>query len=98
MCNQKNVFCMEKTEKTEKEKYHDFCVKFRGEIKAQGLQQVIRDLVTSTSDKVPLRKEYLTRECKKNSFRNQFQMACETLMMDRQLKPAIRAIQQEIMA
>ena len=75
---------------------HAFCAKFRGEIKAYGLKQVIKDLVSSTSEKVPLRKMYLARECKKNAFRAQFQTACEALKYDRQLRPAVQAIQNEI--
>lgn len=78
---------------------HSFCVKFREDIERYGLKQVIRDLVVSTSEKVPLRKQYLARECeKKNSFKNQFVAACADLKADRQLRPAIMAIQKEIIA
>ncbi|MBQ9270860.1 MAG: hypothetical protein IJ218_01160 [Alphaproteobacteria bacterium] len=77
---------------------HDFCVKFRGDIERYGLQQAIKDLVISTSQKVPLRKSYLARECKKKtSFKNQFIAACDALKKsDKQIKQAVMALQQEI--
>jgi hypothetical protein len=78
---------------------HSFCVKFREDIERYGLKQVIHDLLFSTSEKVPLRKQYLARECsKKSSFRAQFENACAELKADRQLRPAIIAIQKEIIA
>jgi hypothetical protein len=79
---------------------HSFCVKFREDIERYGLKQVVKDLLISTSEKVPLRKQYLARECsKKNSFRAQFENACAELKADeRQLRPAIIAIQKEIIA
>ena len=76
---------------------HAFCAKFREDIERYGLKQVVRDLVVSTSAKVPLRKQYLARECnKKNSFKNQFVAACVELKNDRQIRPAVIALQQEI--
>ncbi len=78
---------------------HSFCVKFREDIERYGLKQVIRDLLFSTSEKVPLRKQYLARECsKKKSFRAQFENACAELKIDCRLRPAIIAIQKEIIA
>ncbi|MBR1825334.1 MAG: hypothetical protein IJ770_01965 [Alphaproteobacteria bacterium] len=86
---------MEKTEKMKLD--HTFCAKFRADIDRYGLKQVIRDILVSTSDKVPMRKQYLARECqKKANFRTQFVDACSELMADRQIRPAVIAIRQEI--
>lgn len=83
----------------EKKLDHKFCAKFREDIERYGLKQVVMDLLFSTSEKVPLRKQYLARECsKKNSFRAQFKNACAELMVDRKIRPAVMAIQQEITA
>lgn len=83
----------------EKKLDHSFSVSFRKDIERYGLKQVVRDLLSSTSEKVPLRKQYLARECsKKNSFRAQFDKACAELMTDRQIRPAVQAIQKEIIA
>ena len=86
--------------KEEKKLDHSFCEKFRKDIERYGLKQVICDLISSTSEKVALRKKYLARECnKKNSVKKQFVAACEDLKKsDRKMLPAVVAIQQEIVA
>ncbi|MBQ7633103.1 MAG: hypothetical protein IJS88_03210 [Alphaproteobacteria bacterium] len=78
---------------------HAFCSKYRKEIKAYGLQQAIRDLLTSTN-KVELKKQYLAREVeKKESFKADFVAACDSIISaDRKLMPAVRAIQKVIIA
>ena len=52
----------------EKTLNHDFCSKFRSEIKARGLKYVVIELLHSASEKVELKKSYLARECRKNAF------------------------------
>ena len=76
---------------------HSFCAKYRKEIKAYGLEQAIRDLLSS-NNKVGLKKQYLAREAeKKNSFRAELIAACDSIIsVDRKLSPAVRAIQNEI--
>ena len=77
---------------------HSFCTKFRQELQSYGVKQVLKDLLVSTSEKVPLRKMYLARECKnKNAFRTQFVLACEELKQDRTLRPAVLSVQNEIL-
>ena len=80
----------------EKKLDHSFCTKFRQELQSYGLKQIIRDLLVSTSEKVPLRKQYLARECKKNSFRTQFVSVCNELKEDRSIRPAVILMQNEI--
>ena len=79
---------------------HSFCAKFRADIDRYGLKQVVRDLLASKSEKVPLRKQYLARECsKKGSFRAQFENVCAELMNEeRKLRPAVMTIQAEIVS
>lgn len=78
---------------------HTFCSKYRKELKAYGLQQAVRDLLTSTN-KVELKKQYLAREVeKKESFKADFIAACDSIISaDRKLSPAVRAIQKDIIA
>lgn len=78
---------------------HAFCSKYRKELKAYGLQQAVRDLLASTN-KVELKKQYLAREAeKKESFKAEFIAACDSIICaDRKLMPAVRAIQNEIIA
>ena len=78
---------------------HTFCSKYRKELRAYGLQQAVRDLITSTN-KVELKKRYLAREVeKKESFKADFIAACDSIISaDRKLSPAVRAIQKEIIA
>jgi len=76
---------------------HDFCAKFRAEIKNQGLVAVISELLVSTSDKVALKKKYLTRECRKSSFAGKFTEACDTLVgRDRRISFPVSTLKQEI--
>lgn len=85
-------------EKQQVELDHAFSAKFRKEIQAYGLKQIIRDLMSS-NNKVEQKKLYLARECsKKNTFRAQFENACAELKIDRQLRPAVMLIQKEIIA
>lgn len=87
-------------EEKEKKLDHTFCSKFRADIERYGLKQVICDLISSTSEKVAMRKKYLARECsKKNAFKKQFVAACEDLKKtNRKIRLAVIAIQQEIVA
>lgn len=78
---------------------HDFCSKYRKELKSYGLQQAVHDLISSTNNnKVDLKKKYLSREVgKKESFKTEFIAACDSLIStDRKLIPAVRALQREI--
>lgn len=78
---------------------HDFCEKFRGEIKARGLAYVVSELLNSSSDKVTLKKQYLARECRKSSFRGKFKEACDALgQNNRQLRPSLMSLTAEICA
>jgi len=76
---------------------HDFCVKYRKEIKAYGLKQAVRDLL-STTNKVDLKKKFLAREAeKRESFRNELISVCNSIICDdRKLMPVIRSLQKEI--
>lgn len=76
---------------------HSFCSKYRKELKAYGLKQAVRDLLSS-NNKVELKKQYLAREVeKKESFKAEFIAACDSIVSaDRKLMPAVRAIQKEI--
>ncbi len=76
---------------------HSFCSKYRKELKAYGLQQAVRDLLSS-NNKVELKKQYLAREVeKRESFKAEFIAACDSIIFaDRKLMPAVRAIQKEI--
>ncbi|MEE6208201.1 MAG: hypothetical protein VZR95_09135 [Alphaproteobacteria bacterium] len=76
---------------------HDFCAKFRAEIKNQGLVAVISELLVSSSEKVALKKKYLARECKKNAFAGKFTEACDTLVgRDRRMSFPVSTLKQEI--
>ena len=76
---------------------HEFCAKFRAEIKNKGLVAVISELLTSKSEKVALKKKYLARECRKNAFVGKFTEACETLAKrDRHLSHPVLALKQDI--
>ena len=78
---------------------HSFCTKFRKDIKAYGLKQTLRDLLSSTN-KVAQKKLYLAREAeKKSSFKAELVAACDSLISEnRSLLPAVRAVQKEILA
>lgn len=84
----------------EKKLNHDFCEKFRNEIKAHGLVYIIVEILTSSSDKVPLKKQYLARECKKTAaFKTRFQAACvDAGIHNRKLRPALNLLKAEICA
>ncbi|MBO6281681.1 MAG: hypothetical protein J6N49_04015 [Alphaproteobacteria bacterium] len=76
---------------------HEFCAKFRAEIKDHGLIAVISELLVSTSDKVALKKKYLTRECRKNAFAGKFTEACATIVeRNRRLSHSVYSLKQEI--
>lgn len=76
---------------------HEFCVKFRTDLKTRGLQYIIVELITSTSDKVSLKKAYLARECKKSSFVAKLDEALTSVGdTDRSLRPALTTLRQEI--
>lgn len=76
---------------------HEFCAKFRKDLKAQGLKNVIIELLTSKSDKVPLKKQYLAREYKKPSFAAKVEEAMAAVKQDNHsLRPALNALRLEI--
>lgn len=76
---------------------HDFCAKFRAEIKNQGLVAVLAELLVSTSEKVALKKKYLARECRKNAFAGKFNDACAILVeRDRRMSFPVSSLKQEI--
>lgn len=79
---------------------HEFCDKFRGEIKARGLAYIVKELLTSSSAKVPLKKKYLARECaKKKKFAAAFKQVCEEIKENnRSLKSALTSLQQEVLS
>ncbi|MBQ8481278.1 MAG: hypothetical protein IJ532_01935 [Alphaproteobacteria bacterium] len=80
-----------------KEMNHEFCAKFRQDIKARGLQYVVVELLTSTSEKVPLKKQYLARECKKPAFAAKIEEAITSVgNNDRSLRPALNSLRTEI--
>ena len=60
---------------------HEFSVKFRQELATKSLESILLELVVSKSEKVPLKKQYLTRECaKKKAFKAQIKDACRSLL------------------
>ena len=76
---------------------HEFCAKFRKDLKAQGLKSIVIELLTSKSDKVPLRKEYLRRECKKPAFAAKIEAAISEVKQDNcSLRPALNILRTEI--
>ena len=76
---------------------HEFCVKFRRDLKARGLKYVIVELLTSNSEKVPLKKQYLARECKKPAFAAKIEEAFTSLGdSNRSLPPALDSLRTEI--
>jgi len=76
---------------------HEFCAKFRKDLKAQGLKAVVIELLTSKSEKVPLKKQYLARECKKPSFAAKFEEAFAAVKRDNSaLRPALNSLRTEI--
>ena len=76
---------------------HEFCAKFRAEIKSNGLAAVISELIVSTSEKVALKKQYLARECRKNSFVGKFDDAVAILVeRDRRMRTPLMSLRKEI--
>lgn len=76
---------------------HEFCAKFRKDLKAQGLKNVIVELLTSKSEKIPLKKQYLARECKKPSFAAKIEEAIAAVKQDNcSLRPALNILRTEI--
>lgn len=76
---------------------HEFCAKFRKDLKEHGLTQVIVELLTSTSEKVPLKKQYLARECKKPAFAAKIEDAITSVgNSNRSLRPALNSLRTEI--
>ncbi|MBR2137000.1 MAG: hypothetical protein IJ852_03450 [Alphaproteobacteria bacterium] len=65
---------------------HQFCAKFRKELASKGIASIVTELIVSKSEKVPLKKQYLARECaKKKAFKAQVSNACK------QVLPAVSA-------
>lgn len=76
---------------------HEFCAKFRKDLKEQGLNYVIVELLTSTSEKIPLKKQYLARECKKPAFAAKIENALTAVgNSNRSLRPALNVLRTEI--
>lgn len=76
---------------------HEFCAKFRQDLKAHGLKYVIVELLTSNSEKVPLKKQYLARECKKPAFAAKIEEAITAVGdSNRSLRPALNSLRTEI--
>ena len=76
---------------------HDFCDKFRSEIKNHGLVTVVSELIASNSDKVELKKRYIARECRKSAFAGKFKEACDTVAArDGRAKASVFMLKQEI--
>lgn len=76
---------------------HEFSAKFRQDLKARGLKYIIVDLLTSNSEKVPMKKQYLARECKKSSFAAKLEEAIQEVGNDnRALRPALNSLREEI--
>lgn len=87
----------EEEKKKAQEKTHEFCAKFRADLKKHGLKQVVVELLTSQSDKVPMKKQYLARECKKPAFAAKVEEALTALGNDnRSLRPALQSLRTEI--
>ncbi len=93
------TFTIQNFKKMEKENQlsHAFCEKYRKELKAYGLQQAVRDLISSCN-KAEMKKLYLAREAeKKQSFKAELIAACNSIInADRKLMPAVRNLQNEI--
>ena len=92
---------MEKEKKEEQKSMHkmdhEFCSKFRKDIKKQGLKYIVVELLTSSSNKVPLKKEYLARECKKPAFAAKIEEALKSIgENNRSLRPALYTLRSEI--
>ena len=63
---------------------HEFSASFRQEIAGNKLKGVIAGLIDSKSAKLPLKKMYLARECKKKkSFRVEVEKAISSLCKER---------------
>ena len=76
---------------------HEFCAKFRKDLKAQGLKAIVIELLTSKSEKVPLKKQYLARECKKPAFAAKIEAAISEVKQNNSaLRPALNALRTEI--
>lgn len=76
---------------------HDFCTGFRDDLKRYGLEHVVTELLTSKSDKLPLKKQYLARECRKKSFAAKFNEALATVGdNNRSLRLGIIGLREEI--
>ena len=76
---------------------HEFSAKFRRDLKERGLKYVIVELLTSNSEKVPMKKQYLARECKKPSFAAKVEEAIKDVGNDnRALRPALNSLREEI--
>ena len=92
-----NEIDFKNVEKDAQKKNHEFCAKFREDLKKHGLKYVVVELLTSQSDKVPLKKQYLARECKKPSFAAKVEEALTALGNDnRSLRPALQSLRSEI--
>lgn len=60
---------------------HEFSVKFRNELTSKGIASILIELIASKSEKVPMKKQYLARECaKKKAFKAQVSAACKRVL------------------
>ena len=77
---------------------HDFCEKLRSEIRSYGLESVVSEILkSSNSDKVELKKMYLARECKKNTFAGKVVEACKVVVArDSRMRMPVFSLKQEL--
>ena len=76
---------------------HEFCQKFRAEIKSHGLVTVVSELIASNSDKVELKKLYIARECKKNAFAGKMVEACNAVVArDSRMRMPVFSLKREL--
>ncbi len=76
---------------------HDFCAKFRSEIKSHGLVTVVNELLHSSSEKIELKKMYIARECKKNAFAGKMVEACNAVVArDSRMRMPVFSLKKEL--
>lgn len=76
---------------------HEFCSKFRSEIKSHGLVTVVSELLASSSDKVELKKQYLVRESRKNAFADKLVAACDAVVArDSRMRMPVFSLKREL--
>lgn len=77
---------------------HVFCVKFRRDMQMNGLRRTVYEVLTSTSPKVALKRQYLARECRKKPvFRAKIARVLDSLYDDCTLRIAIIELRRELL-